>query len=429
MCFRLTVFLNDISKYYEKNGYSFTKVNLVNHKITNNTLYAKLEISKNGFRKIDGVVIKGYEKFPKKFIPYLLKNTKQNTFNKFQVEQISKKINTIPFVKQIKKPAVLFLKDSTLIYVYLKKNKISQFDGLIGFATDDNSKLIFNGHLNLKLNNVFNKGERIDVLWKSTTDKSKDFNFTFEVPYIFNSRINPKINFNIYSQDSSFVNVKLNSTINYMLNYQHKIGVITSFKNSNAVLKNNVENITDYSSNLFGITYTYKKYSSNIFYPNKLFFNPNLMYGIKKTSGVSYKKSEFQLKLGYLLNLNPKINFFFKNISAINISNSILENELYKIGGNTSIRGFLDKSVSASKYTVFTSDYNYNLNNTTALYSIVDYAFTYNKTNTNLFSLGIGYKTKLKSSILNINYSFGKTAHTPFDLKNALLNIRFVNYF
>jgi len=406
--------MNKISVFYEQKGYSFTKIKLKNHHIENDTLYTELAIKKNLPRRIDKLVINGYDNFPNIFLKFHLNRSTKNTFNKESILKISKNINTIPFVKQIKKPEVLFLKDSTLIYIYLKKKKTNQFDGLIGFTSNAQAKLIFNGHLNLKLNNIFNKGELIELLWKSTANENKDFNFLVDLPYIFNSRINPKTNFSIYSQDSSFVNIKSKTILNYTINNKHKIGLIA---------------IIDFSSKLFGLNYSYNAPSENNFYKNKSKLTINLLNGKKTVTNNTSNKSELLISLNQLINLNRKSFLFIKNITLANLSNNILNNERYKIGGEKSIRGFKEKSIPSSKHSIFNIDYNYKINHNTYIYTISDFAFAYNKEQTKFYSIGIGYKTKLKSSILNVNYSTGTDSNTNLNIKKALLNISFINYF
>jgi hypothetical protein len=426
---QLKTFINTISHFYEEKGFSFVKVKLTNHQIKNSILSADLIIQNKKLRTINHFLINGYKKFPKKFIKFNLNKSKNKKFNKAVLTDIYNQINTIPFITQIKKPEVLFLKDSTLIYIYLKKNKASMFDGLIGFSTNNESKLVFNGHLDLTLNNVFNKGELIEFSWKSNEKENKYLDLKFDIPYIFNTRINPKIDFSIYSQDSSYVNILTKATLNYRLNNKHKIGLISSIEKSNSLLKNDIQNILDYKTDLYGVAYQYKENSTDFFYKNKQHINFTVIYGTKNINNNKTNKTEILSDLNYLIELNKRFTINLNNYTAINISDNILENELYKIGGTNSIRGFTEKSITSSKYSIFTSDINYKLNKNTYLYTILDYSQTYNQKFNSLISLGIGYKTKLKSSILNINYTIGKTQDNSFDLKKALLNIGFINYF
>jgi len=423
-------FLSGLVKYYEEKGFPFTKINLVNLTVANSYLISDINIKKSKPRKIDDIVIKGYNKFPKKFISKTLKLQNKKTFNNLLVSNINEITSSLPFISQIKKPQILFLKDSTLIYIYIKKKRINQINGLIGFSTNENSKIKFNGNLNLSLNNNFNNGESIKLDWRSSEDNSKKIDFLINVPFIFNSNISLRNNFSIYSQDSSFVNISNKTNISYYINHKNKIGAIFKTTKSTNLLKNNSENIQYYNSFFYGINYSFNKASNSVFYKDKLLLNLDLLYGKQKTKNLS--RNKINLTSSYLFNINKRNSVFLKNNSSLSFSKELLENELERIGGETNLRGFNEDSIIASSYNVFNFEYNYHINKETSLYSISDFALTKNailNTSNKLFGIGIGYKTKLKSSLLNVNYSIGMTENQTTNTKNGILNIKFTNIF
>ena len=66
---------------------------------------------------------------------------------------------------EIKKPEILFTKDSTIIYLYLKKEKSNSFEGFLGFSTNQQSnKIELNGNIDLKLISNLNSGEELHLI-------------------------------------------------------------------------------------------------------------------------------------------------------------------------------------------------------------------------------------------------------------------------
>ena len=194
----LSIFLNSISNKLEKNGESFSKAFLKNIILKENILYAELRITQTLKRKIDRVIIKGYDNFPKSYISKFL-NIKPNTiFNQRKLKDISQGLKSLSFIDEIKPPEILFSKDSTLIYLYLKKKNNNSFDGLISFNSKENGNgLVFNGHLDLELNNILNTGEQFKLLWKANGEERQSFQISTKIPYIFNSSFTPSFRFNI----------------------------------------------------------------------------------------------------------------------------------------------------------------------------------------------------------------------------------------
>ena len=229
--------LNFIVDYFENKGASFTTASLSNFSQHEDKLLASLQLNISQERKINATVIKGYENFPKKYLNHYL-NLKQNyPFSLNTLNKISELLNTIPFVTQLKKPEVLFTKDSTTLFIYLKKKATSKFDGVIGFSNKKNSnKINFNGYLDLYFGNIFNKGEYIALKWRNNGDDTQALDLKFELPYIFNTPFSIGSNFSIFKQDSTFVNTNLDLNINFSINRNNFVNAVLSNQSSNLTL-------------------------------------------------------------------------------------------------------------------------------------------------------------------------------------------------
>ena len=92
------------------------------------------------------------------------------------------------FISEIKPPEVLFTKDSTLLYIYFKKQQNNSFDGIVNFTSKEDGGVLFNGNINLKLNNVLNTGERFELFWNSIGEERQEFKLSTNLPYILNSK-------------------------------------------------------------------------------------------------------------------------------------------------------------------------------------------------------------------------------------------------
>ena len=79
-------------------------------------------------------------------------------FDSQQVLEKNNALNTLGFANSIKPPQALFEKEKTPHYtVYLEKQNFNTFDGIIGFATNEQTQnLAFNGYIDLVLNNNLN---------------------------------------------------------------------------------------------------------------------------------------------------------------------------------------------------------------------------------------------------------------------------------
>jgi translocation and assembly module TamA len=432
---QVSLILNEIVNYLESNGNTFVEVSLKNLITVEVGFEAKLSINNLKNRSIDNIVVKGYSKFPKSFIKHYLNLQKGTIFNSNKITQISDAINSLEFVSEIKPPEILFTKDSTSIYLYLQKNKSNVFDGLIGFSTNEKGKLEFNGHFDLALNNAFNGGESIAVKWKSNGEDQKLFSLKLETPFIFNSNITPEMSFDIYKQDTTFLNTKASIDLKYILNPQTIVAAKYQSENSNDLTTTDSQSsIREFKNNFYGVSFEKNIFDTKRNYQNKFFFRLDAIWGNRTliSESLNTDQSKYELTTYYNWSLNQKNSIFIQNHSALLISDELFTNELFRIGGTNSIRGFNEQSIFTSSHTILNLEYRYHLYNSSYLFSITDFAYINNdllNNDTQLYSFGIGYEYKLKNGVINLSYALGKETDIPIDIDNSRFHIKFFQFF
>lgn len=428
----LPILFNELVHSFEENGAGFTQFSLKNIELIDDFAVAEIFIKKSSTRLIDGVVVKGYELFPKSFIKHYLNLKKNKVFNKRKLNEVSNNIKSIPFAEEIKKPQTLFTKDSTLIYIYLKKKNSNKFDGLIGFNSKENSNgLEFNGYLDLHLENMFNYGSTINLLWKSNGKENQKFNLALKTPYLFNSAFSPKALLQIYKQDSSYINIKTQLEIEFAINNKNKIATSIQNEVSNNLLdSSNINAVKNYNTTFYGLHYNYQSFSDNNLFPIKFYTNLSTYFGNRTSEKTKTSQTKLALTSFYNWQLNYKNYIYIQVNSGYLISDDYLDNELFRIGGNETIRGFQEESIFASLYNTVNVEYRYLTKNNSYLYSISDFGFIENGTSKNkLFGFGIGYAFETKIGILNLNYVLGKSENQNFNFSKALVGLRYVTTF
>lgn len=420
---------------FEQKGNVFTQVQLKNIQLEDDTAIAELFISQTQERSIDKIVIKGYENFPKTFIHFDLNLKIKSTFNTAKLKNASDAILNLSFAEELKSPEVLFTKDSTIIYLYLKKKLANKFDGIIGFSSkEDSNGLEFNGYLDLLLQNIFNSGESIALLWKNNGGSSQRFFFSVETPYLFNLPIIPKATFEIFRQDSTYNNIAANFNLNYVINSKNKSNIAFSTETSNDLLKSNNLNasLQTFTNVFYGFGHEYKVVQNNILFPEKFNVHISALFGRRKTDIETAQQSKFNLQISYLMSLNIKNYIFLQNKSAIINSTNFLTNEIYRIGGVTSIRGFNEESIFTPAYSILNIEYRYKTSNSSYFYTITDFAYfeDQNKIEPNqIYGLGLGYSFLTKMGMLNLSYAVGKFGDKPFNLNDSKVHIKLVSFF
>ena len=424
--------LYNISEKLDKQGKSFSKVQLKNINIIDKTLFANLFINQSKKRVVNKIIIKGYENFPKSYLKNYF-NIKPNTIiNHHKIKEISKTSKNLHFIKEIKSPEILFTKDSTLIYLYLNKKKNNSFEGIVNFASKENGDVLFNGNINLSLNNILDTGEKFELFWNSIGEEKQEFKLSTEIPYIFNSKFTPQISFSIYKQDSTFLSTKFNSKLFYDINNKTRFSLTYTSESSENLNKNldNNNKIKTFSNYFIGFQFEYKLPKNDFFLNDKFSLEVNPTLGKRKTDNESSNQFKIETSTSYIWDLNIRNSIYIKNRIGYLSSDTLINNELFRIGGANSIRGFNEQSLITNNYNYFNLEYRYLTSKKSFIYTITDIGkIKVNSKNENILGLGIGYFFTANKSLINISTSLTKTKSQTTDFNALKLNIIWKNTF
>lgn len=417
----------------EKKGFSQANIQLINQKMSNSCLYCELNINLGQYRKTDEIIILGYEKFPKNIHHQLNKSVKNKTFNQELVKKVNKNVNNLSFITQVKYPEILFTKDKTNIFAYVNKSKPNKFDGFIGFSNTDQNKIVFNGYLDLQLINTLNYGEKFKLFWKNNGENQTQFDLKTEIPYLFKTPLGIKTELNIFKQDSTFQNTKIDTDIGYHFSFSQKIFLGYQKTSSIDIQNNNTQNIKNFTNQFYTLSFEYLK---NNFYHYLLPEKTNLLikFGYGQRKDTQNKNNQFfsHLEINHLFEINSKNQILLKNHSFYLKSKDYLINELYRFGGINSIRGFRENALQANLTSGFFTEYRYNLTNNLIVHSILDYAYmedkTISKTN-KLLGFGFGFELLSENGLFHFIYANGSTNNETIKLSNSIIQISFKTNF
>lgn len=428
----LEPFLLKLKSNLEKEGKVFSEIKLINHHIKNSKLYTQLIIKKNKQRTIDKIIVKGYDKFPKSFLKNHFKELLNKPFNNQQLKFASDLSRSLSFVEEISEPETLFLKDSTILYLSLKKKETSSFDGIINFSNDENTnKLIFNGKIDLELNNILHGGEEISFLWNQVSNENSELNIQTTIPYIFNSRISLSSSLNIFRQDSTFINTDFNNRLSYQLNPKIKLNLNYKSLQSNDQ-NTNIDSIQNFKKSQIGFGISYKKISSQNLFTAKTQLSFNYNTGKRETDNSDIRQQDFEFKAEHNILINSKSYINIKNSTRYLDSKNLFYNELYRIGGINTIRGFIEQSIYTNKYSIFNLEYRFKTSDKSFLYTITDIGFhnTFNKNKIdNSQGYGVGYQLSIKNNYLNIGLATGINSQNNFTLNNSQVILKWKSVF
>jgi outer membrane protein assembly factor BamA len=442
--------------YYENNGYPFASVKLDSIVISEGDIGAQLKLTKNDEKKIDSIIIKGTAKITSVYMYNYLGIKPGSLYNESQLKKVNTRIAELPFLRSTKPASILFTDKSNKLILYLEKRRASQFDGIVGILPDNVSgKILFTGDVRLKLQNGLGYGELIDINWRRLQTQTQDLKARLVYPFILRSPFGVDYNFKLYKKDTTFLDVNQNIGVQYMLIGGNYFKIFYTNKTSTLLSTKGLEFATtlpsfaDVSTNMYGLGFRYERLDYRL-NPRKGFSTTiNASAGtknIRKNSKLNPKAYE-NLKLSSTqYNVDFEGSIFIPvlsrgtvkigNQSAFLYGETMFQNELFRVGGLKTLRGFDEESIFASAFSIVTLEYRFILEQNSYMYVFGDQAY-YENNNVKVpllihdhpFGFGAGISFETKAGIFSISYALGKQFDNPIQLRSGKIHFGIVNYF
>ena len=408
----------EISEKYRKQGFVFNRVKSQFKGMKDEIPLVDLTVVKSAERKIDKIVLQGYEKVPKRFMKNLENEYQGKSYQEATLAKLAQSLQNHPFLILQKAPQTLFTKDSTQVFLALQKKKSNSFDGVIGFGNDKTDKFTFNGSLNLNFRNMFNSFETVNIFWQRNPDKGQTFDLQTDIPYLFKSNIGGNFKVNIFRQDSTYANVKFTPALYLHLRNNQKIGVRGTFETSSVIDSLYVQG-RDYNKQGIGLWYDYTEPTEIELFQFKTRLRLEADYIATNYSKENIAANQTQYFISGERNFQISGNNYL-NIKAesalLSSKNDFSVNELLRFGGWNSFRGFNEKSLFADLYYFGTAEYRYLVGSQAFFDVFGQYGEFHNKSlglKPKIYSFGLGFNFFLPIGLMSFQISNGNEFGNP----------------
>ncbi|WP_430615188.1 hypothetical protein [Flavobacterium sp. JP2137] len=423
--------LQSLTNKLERLGHGTSSLQLQQLEISGSTLHTQLQIDLAKKRKLDKIEIVSDSKIPRQLIQNILKHKKNQALTNTLIQEIDQNLKLLPFISQKKTPEILFTTDSTKVYLYIDRFNSSKFDGIIGFNNDETGKVQFNGYLNLNLVNTLNYGEEFHLEWKNDGNKQTHFDLGTEMPYLFKSPIGLRAKIEIFKQDSTYQNTKIDLNLGYYFSYFSK--AYLGYQTTSSATPENTSLIQSFDNRFYTASYAYKRRDpDDLLFPEKRQLSARIGTGKRSLETTADTQQFAELNAHNNFNLNTR-NSLHAHLHLYSLfSSHYITNELMRFGGHESIRGFPENSLQGNFFATISTEYRYKLTPTLYAHSILDYGMFEDQTtaiNESLFSFGFGFGILTKNGKLNLIYANGNTGKQEIELKNAIVHITFSTAF
>jgi len=374
----------------EKIGYPFAIITVLQLTIDTTTaeVIITFEAEGKGKRYIDEVVIEGNTKTKDHVILRELQIESGMLYNPKVIEEIPARLNRLGFFQSVQSPTFLITsKGKGILSIKVEEKETNNFDGVIGYVpgTDKESGYL-TGLVNIQLKNLFGTGRYAGIRWQQLSRNSQEVEIRYLEPYIFSFPFDVAGGFFQRKQDSLFVRRHYEGSILYRLS--GSLSVSLSAKSESVIpTLYEVPVFTVFNSTALTTGFTVRLdtrddpigtragllFSSSFLFTNKSINGPAEFVTASTPRSVTQRTLSTQLA-GFWEFYNN--NVFASELNAKDLSGDLIEfSDLFTLGGNRSLRGYLEEQFRGEQMVWMRNEYRFMLGLRNYLFLFYDYGY------------------------------------------------------
>ena len=442
-------------QYYENHGYPFAALRLDSIRMSGSTISAGI-VAEPGLQiRIDSVNWRGSAKITRKYLYNYLGIKPGDLYNEAVIRQLSARLREIPFLIETRPPEVFLMDELALIRLHLNGRKASNFSGMIGFLpnNDPTGRLLLTGEAVLKLRNGLGRGESIDAEWRRLQAETQSLNIRLSYPFLLDLPVGLDGTFNLYKRDTTFINLQQNIGVQYLMRGTDFFKAFYENRSSRLLSTAGLQNLlelpdyADVRSNLYGLEFSFTRLDYR-FNPRKglrmllragagnriIDRNPALKEELYDNLVLRSVQYNGMADVDWFIPLFRQSTFNVGLNAAFLAGSNLFENELHRIGGNISLRGFDEESIFASSYAILNLEYRFLTEENSFLFLFGNGAWYENVAiNRNVrdwpYGFGAGTSFETRAGIFTISYALGSQFGNPIAFRTAKVHFGITSLF
>ncbi|GAB2461254.1 membrane protein [Hymenobacter qilianensis] len=365
----------------ENQGYPFATVRLDSVSLIGSDIEGRVVLDRGPVIVFDSLQVLGTTKTRTQFLTRYLQIFPNQPYSQQRVDAIARQLRQLPYIQVKAEPEVRFAQGKARVYLLLDDRPANQFDAIVGVLPNPSpgpgqNKVQLTGDVTINLRNIRGGGKQLGLQWRKVDAASQLLDAQYVHPNFFGSPLEVGGNFNLYRQSDAFLTLRPRLQVTYPTARAGRISFFTEFRSSRLLsdstfreLRALPENIdSEYTS--YGLDYS-KSTLDDLYFPRRgAFFSSLAAVGNKRISkntdlnDTLYTRVPLrstQVTLGgraeyyYPIGRNGVLLGRVRGESLLN--DRLFLNDLFRLGGLATLRGFSEFAFYASSYAVGTVEY------------------------------------------------------------------------
>jgi len=366
-------FLKDLIILAENSGFPFAKVNLDKITLNQHVVFSEIKLDEGVNITFDSLKITGDSKTKIKFLNKIIGIEYGEAFSQQKIERGIERLKSLSYLNWAGEAELSFQNEEATLHLPINDRVVNQVDGIVGLlpSNSGNNKYILTGSVDLALANIGGMGRNFSLNWQRPSISSQNLKLEIFEPHLLGGRLDANVDFFLFKQDSSFLNRSFSFKVGYPFQ-KFYFSFFSGNRSSNSIGQEmmSLENKINYIDNRFqflGLKSQYQNIDQIISPRRGLIYEIEVGLGNKKIFPSDYlvgfneydllPKNTFQYFFeGEFKHLYPfKRGLVFNSELHFGIieGRRLYKNELYRLGGLKSLRGFNENFFFANNYIYF----------------------------------------------------------------------------
>ncbi len=389
-------------------------------------------------------------------------------YNQTLVEGIQDKIGKLSYVQMRSSPRVLFLGNEGIVWLYLEKSRASKFDILLGLNPESGltgKKYSLTGEAGFEILNSLKSGEKIFLKYEKLIENSPKLKLGVDFPYVKFIPFGLAADFHLYRFGEQYIDLSSQWILSYPWSLLQLTGLSLTYLTSTLL---NPDSLTLLRTRRLPSQLDYTYLAAGLRHEfNNVDYKPNpsrgwsVLIDVKagtktfkeNTILLSYESDQVHVQQQYdSLNQNNEqavyavqaskyFNLKTRHVLKIALSanglltsGKILDNELIRVGGYKSLRGFDEDFYKCTHAMIQTVEYRFLLDRNSFLNVFSDFAYLKQAGEQNYewnwyegFGLGIQFQTKVGA--FSLQYAMGASKLQSVDFGKGKIHFGYSTLF
>ncbi|MGF1586168.1 MAG: BamA/TamA family outer membrane protein [Bacteroidales bacterium] len=446
-----------ILSHFENTGYPFVKVFLSEPLVDGDMISGLLIIDKNNRFNIDNIHILGDLPVDVKHLYRHIGISVGDPYSEKKFTNAGVLLRETAFLTEVRAPEMEFMRNTADMYLYVGRRQASQFSGILGIlpgGPDRSFKIA--GELNLSLLNVLGKMENIELQWQNPGNNVQQLDVGAGQPYLFGRSFGVDLQLHMHRQDSTYMKIEAEAGIPFTLQDRGILRAWLRTTGSTLIAGGGyVAGLTVPAAEIRGqsaglswrrhkIDNRINPYRGWLVHGSAGAGNKSITLPADQTSPGKVSKGRFgegSVRLEWFIPVTGSTTLMFANLSAIKMNfgtqdedNFFFANEMYLLGGIHSIRGFDERSIAASAYSIQRIEYRYLFEESSNIFLFFD-GMVYKQRlpgpdiSDTPYGFGGGFTFNTRAGQFAISYALGSQMGNPLSFRSGKVHMGIVNRF